>query len=84
MKRLRESSGRSAPLLFAYGIDRFSHDVAHLSFFYHKKTGTSIESLKTIFCIGNFMLVIGLSVRLESVVNTTWTTKTQEALRQKF
>ena len=28
--RLRESAGWSAPLLFAYGINRFSHDMAHI------------------------------------------------------
>ena len=30
--RLCGCAGRSAPLLFAYGINRFSHDVADLSF----------------------------------------------------
>ena len=30
--RLRGCAGWSAPLLFAYGINRFSHDVAHLVF----------------------------------------------------
>ena len=30
MIRLRKCAGWSAPLLFAYGINRFSHDVAHL------------------------------------------------------
>ena len=29
--RLRVCAGWSAPLLFAYGINRFSHDVAHMS-----------------------------------------------------
>ena len=29
--RLRGCTGWSAPLLFAYGINRFSHDMAHLS-----------------------------------------------------
>ena len=28
--RLRRCAGWSAPLLFAYGINRFSHDVAHI------------------------------------------------------
>ena len=30
--RLRRCAGWSAPLLFAYGINRFSHDVAHINF----------------------------------------------------
>ena len=29
--RLRGCAGWSAPLLFAYGINRFSHDVAHIT-----------------------------------------------------
>ena len=29
--RLHGCAGRSAPLLFAYGINRFSHDMAHIS-----------------------------------------------------
>ena len=28
--RLRGRAGRSAPLLFAYGINRFSHDATHV------------------------------------------------------
>ena len=28
--RLRGCAGGSAPLLFVYGINRFSHDVAHM------------------------------------------------------
>ena len=44
--RLRGWAGRSAPLLFAYGINRFSHDVAHLMhFFFFSFDGPMIESV---------------------------------------
>ena len=38
--RLRGCTGWSAPLLFAYGINRFSHDVAHLIWDEHERDDT--------------------------------------------
>ena len=38
---MRRSTGLSAPLLFAYGRSRFSHDVAHMKRMNANKTDTA-------------------------------------------
>ena len=52
--RLRGCAGWSAPLLFTYGINRFSHDVAHISltidwFLHCNETTYTVQTLKLIF-----------------------------------
>ena len=50
--RLRRSAGWSAPLLFAYGINRFSHDMAHILrtlFSYHGSFSIWATSRENLF-----------------------------------